>query len=43
MFTCIEIKTTKILCMTTHEVSKDDLQIAIIASSQNIIHLNIQS
>ena len=41
-WTCIEIKLTKVISMCVHEVSKDDLQMAIVAKSQNIVYLNIQ-
>lgn len=32
-WTCVELKTAKIVGLNTHEVSKDDLQLAVVAKS----------
>ena len=38
----MEIKFTKIMCLVTHEQSKAEVELAICAKSENIVHLNIQ-
>jgi hypothetical protein len=38
----MEIKFTKVMCLTSHELSKTDVELAICAKSENIVHLNIQ-
>jgi hypothetical protein len=40
-WTCMEIKFTKIMCMAAQEQSKTDVELAICAKSENIVHLNI--
>lgn len=41
MWTCLELKQTKIVSMSSHEASKDEVDLAIIAKSQNIVWLNV--
>jgi hypothetical protein len=41
-WTCMEIKFTKILSMVAHGQSKSEVELAICAKSENIVHLNIQ-
>lgn len=38
----MEIKFTKIISMAAHESSKSEVELAICAQSENIVHLNIQ-
>jgi hypothetical protein len=38
----MEIKFTKIISMVAHEQSKSEVELAICAKSENIVHLNIQ-
>ena len=38
----MEIKFTKIISMVAHESSKAEIELAICAKSENIVHLNIQ-
>lgn len=41
-WTCMEIKFTKIISMSAHELSKAEVELAICAQSENIVHINVQ-
>ena len=40
-WSCLETRQTRIISISTHEVSKDDIQMAVLAHSQNIIFFNV--
>lgn len=38
---CNEFRMTKIVSMCSQEINKEDVQLAVVAKSQTIIHINI--